>query len=81
MKKHYRCHTISRFRGKETNSNKVSDHCHLTAKYRGPADNKCNINVAEKQSDFNSFVFHNFSKYDCHLIFKNLVDKKNEKEN
>ena len=24
-------------------------------------------------------MFHNFSNYDCHLFFKKLVDKKNDK--
>ena len=48
MKKHYRNHNNCRFRGKEINSIKVSDHCHLRGKYRGTADNKCNINVTQK---------------------------------
>ena len=27
----------------ELNMDKVRDHCHLTGKFRDPADNKCNI--------------------------------------
>ena len=50
-------------------SNKVRDHCHLKGKYRGPAHQKCNINVTQKQSKFIPFVFDNFSIYDCHLFF------------
>ena len=57
------------------------DHCHLTltGKYRGPVHSICNINVTQKQSNFLPFIFHKFSNYDCHLFFKKLVDKKNDK--
>ena len=58
---------------------KVRDHCHLTVKYRGPAYDICKINVTQKQSNFKPFIFHNFSNYDCHLFFRRLVDKKNDK--
>ena len=64
---------------KEILSDKFRDHCHLTGKYRGPAHSKCNINVTQKQSNFIPFIFHNFSNYDCHMFFKKLVDKKNDK--
>ena len=57
----------------------VRYHCHLTGKYRGRAHNKCNINVTQKQSNLIPLAFHNFSNYDCHLFFKKLVDKKNDK--
>ena len=70
---------ICRFCEKEMISDKVRDHCHLTGRCRGPAHGKCNINVAQKQSNFIPFVFHNFSNYDCHMFFKKLVDKKNDK--
>ena len=62
-------------------SDKVRDHCHLTGKYRGPANNTRNINVTQKQSKFNPFVFHDLSNYDCHLFLKKLVDEKNDKKN
>ena len=64
---------ICRFCEKEILSDKVRDHCHLTGNYRGPAHNTCNINVKQKDSNFIPFAFHNFSKYDCHLFFKSLV--------
>ena len=70
---------ICRFCETEIISDKVRDHCRLTGKYRGPARNTCNINVKQKQTLFSPFVFHNFSKYDCDLFFKKLVDKKMRK--
>ena len=70
---------ICRFCEKEILSAKVRDHCHLTGKYRGPAHNTCNINVKQKDSNFIPFAFHNFSKNDCHMFFKRLVDLKKDK--
>ena len=70
---------ICRFCEKEILSDKVRDHCHLTGKYRGPAHSKCNIGVTQKQSNFIPFVFHNYSRYDSHMFFKKLVDKKKDK--
>ena len=70
---------ICRFCESELLSDKVRDHCHLTGKYRGPAHSKCIINLTQKQSNFIPFIFQNFSKYDCHMFFKKLVDKKNKK--
>ena len=70
---------ICRFCEEEIFSDKVRDHCHLTGKYRGPAHNTCNINVKQKDNKFIPFAFHNFSKYDCHMFFKKLVDLKKYK--
>ena len=75
----FRNDNVCRFCEKEILSDKVRDHCHLTGSYRGPAHNICNINVTQKQSNFIPFIFHNFSNYDCHMFFKKLVDKKNDK--
>ena len=75
----FRNNNICRFCEKNIKSDKVSDHCHLTGKYRGPAHSKRTINVTQKQSDFTPFIFHNFSNYDCHMFFKRLVDKKKDK--
>ena len=71
----YRNNNICRFCEKEI-SDKVRDHCHLTGNFRGPAHCKCDINGTQKKNDFIPFTFHN---YDCHLFFKKLVDKKNDK--
>ena len=70
---------ICRFREKNIECDKVRDPCHLTSRYRGPAHSKCNINVTQKQNRFIPFTFHNFSNYYCHMFFKKLVDKKNDK--
>ena len=75
----YRNNNNCRFCEKEILSDRVRDHCHLTGKYRGVAHSTCNINVTQKQSNFILFLFHIFSKYDCHMFFKNLVDKKKDK--
>ena len=65
-----------RFCEKEELSDEVRDHCHLTRRYRGPARSKGNINVSQDKSKIIPFIIHNLSNYDCHMIFKNLVDKK-----
>ena len=70
---------LCRFCEKNIESDKVRDHCQITGKYRGPAHNIFNINVTQQQSIFISFIFHDFSKYDCHRFFKGLVDLKKDK--
>ena len=77
----FRSNNICRFREKNIESAKVRDHCHLTGYYRGPAHSKYNFNVTQDQSIFIPFIFHNCSNYDCHMFFKKLVDKKNDKVN
>lgn len=49
---------------------KVRDHCHLTGKFRGAAHNVCNLNYQIPL--FLPVLFHNLSKYDCHLFIKEL---------
>ena len=36
------------------------------------------VSVKDKQKQYNfiPIIFHNFSKYDCHLFFKTLIDEK-----
>ena len=75
----YKNNNICQFCEKFIESDKVTDHCHLTGKYRGHAHSKCNINVTQNQSNFIPFIFHYFSNYDCHMFFKKLVDKKKDK--
>ena len=50
----------------------------MTGKDRVVAANACNINITQKQIYFIPFVFHNFSIYDFHMLFKKLVDSKND---
>ena len=52
---------------------KVRNHDHLTGKYRGAAHNICNINCKQRSSSFVPIFFHNFSGYDYHLIFQELL--------
>ena len=75
----YRNINKCRFCGRGNLNDKVGGHCHLTGENRWPAHNKCNINVTQKQSNLLTVLFHNFSNYDCHLFFKKLVSKKNDK--
>ena len=75
----YRKKNFCRLCERNNEPDKVKDHCQLTGKNRGPALSKCNIYVTQDQSNLTPFIFHNFSNYDCHLSFKKLVDKKNDK--
>ena len=54
---------------------KVRDHDHLTGLYRGAAHNVCNLKAKQIKSSFVPVFFHNFSGYDCHLIFEQLINK------
>ena len=51
----------------------------MTGGYRGAAHSIFNINVTQDRSIFLPFIFHNSSNSDCHMFFKKLVDKKNDK--
>ena len=75
----YRIKNFCRFYEKNVESDKVMDPCHLTGKYSGPARSICKINVTQDQSKFIPIIFHNFSIYDCHMFFKEMVDKKNDR--
>ena len=62
----------------------VKDHCHLTGRFRGLAHISCNLNTRKAHTSFVPILFHNFSGYDCHLIFEKIVNmatKKNIKIN
>jgi len=49
----------------------VRDHCHLTGRYRDPANSNCNLNY--KNSFYIPIVFHNLSGYDAHFIIKEIA--------
>ena len=63
----------------ELESDNVRDHCHLTGAYRRPAHSERRIIVKQSQSNLFSGILHSYSKHDCHLLFKTLVDKKKDK--
>ena len=47
----------------------------MDEKIPGAACNKSNLNCENKNSNFVRVVFHNFSGYDCHLIFEQQLTK------
>ena len=54
----------------ELNTDEVSDHCHVTGRFRGTAHNKSNISLRLPTKLPN--IFDNLQGYDGHLIFKEL---------
>ena len=54
----------------ELDEDRVRDHCHLSGKFRGTAQEVCNLEY--KVPKFFPFVFHNLSGYDSHLFIKAL---------
>ena len=54
----------------ELNTDKVKDHCHVTGKFRGAANNKCNLKLRIPRKL--PIIFHNLQGYDGHKIFKEL---------
>ena len=55
---------------RKNNQSDITDHCHFTGKYRGPAHNECNRQF--RKPKFTPIFFHNLSGYDSHLFIKNL---------
>ena len=58
----------------------VKDYCHLTGRFRGLAHNNCKLNTRKAHTSFVPILFHNFSGYDCHLIFEKLINMATEKK-
>ena len=54
----------------ELGADRVRDHCHLSGKFRGAANEVCNLKY--KVPTFFSVVFHNLSGNDSHLFIKTL---------
>ena len=55
------------------NKDKVWDHCHITGKFRGPAHNACNLKLQiEPWKTSIPVIFHNFRKYDSHLVCESV---------
>jgi hypothetical protein len=68
-----RCHICMQ----ELVSDRVRDHCHVTAKFRGAAHNACNLNL--KQRERIPVLFHNLRGYDAHIIMQAIGKMKNKK--
>lgn len=62
-----RCHICKHF----LFDDKVRDHDHITAEYRGAAHSLCNLRY--RVCSFIPVVFHNLAGYDCHLFIKELA--------
>ena len=54
----------------ELNTDKVRDHCHITGKFRGAAQNRCNLKLTIPKKL--PIIFHNLEGYIWNLIFKEL---------
>ena len=78
---HYKNINIFRLCVEIIESDEVRDHCHLTSGYRRPAHRKCAVIVEKPRSKLITIAFHNFSNSDCHLVFRKLVDIKNDRVN
>ena len=76
-KKSERCHIC--FKKFVLDNPKVRDHCHYTARYRGAAHKKCNLQY--KFPSYIPIVFHNLSGYDAHLFIKELAAYSTEGSN
>lgn len=58
---------------------KVRDDCHFSGKYRGAAQNNCNLKF--RSLNIQPVIIHNLSRYDSHLIIlkkKILSSEKDE---
>ena len=64
-----RCHICEKpFASDDT---RVSDHCHLIGRYRGPVHSNCNLNY--KNLLYIPIVFHNLLGYNAHFIIKEIA--------
>ena len=56
---------------------KVCHHCKMTGRYLGAAHQSC-IDYVNKVNlhKFVPVLYHNFSKYDCHMFFNELINSK-----
>ena len=54
----------------ELNTDKVRDHCHITGKFRGASDNKCNLYFRIPKKLL--IIFHNLQGSDGHSILTEL---------
>ena len=65
-----RCHICLKQFGDSKKGPKVRDHCHYTARYKGPAHRNCNLMY--RIPSYIPVVFHNLLGYDTHLFIREL---------
>ena len=53
----------------DLNTDKVRDHCHITGKLRGAANNICNLKLCVPKKL--PIIFHCLEGYDGHIILRN----------
>ena len=61
---------------------KIRHYCKMTGRYLGVSHQSC-IDYVNKVNlhKFIPVLYHNFSKYDCHMFFNDLINSKVEKKN
>ena len=69
-KKNYKNANVCHICAKDLNNDKAWDHCHITGKYRGAANDNCNKKYVIPK--YIPIVFHNLRGYDSHFIVQNL---------
>ena len=61
---------------------KVRHYCKMTGRYLGAAHQSCiDYVIKTNQHKFVPVLYHNFSKYDCHMFFNELITAKAHKNN
>ena len=61
---------------------KVRHYCKMTGRYLGAAHQSCiDYVIKTNQHKFVPVLYHNFSKYDCHMFFNELINAKAHKKN
>ena len=75
-KKAYDKFTLCHIYNKDLGKDRVRDHCHLSGKFRGAADEVCNLKY--KIPKFLPVVFHNLSSYDSHIFIKTFGNSKGD---
>ena len=66
------CHICNEELGKD----RVRDHCHLSGKFTGAANEVCNLKYQVQK--FFPVVFHNLSGYDSHLFIKTVGNREGD---
>ena len=58
---------------------RVRDHCHITGKFRGSANQECNLKLRIKPGDIKiPVIFHNLQGYDSHFIMQQIGEIANK---